>query len=658
MNPLINIFGEDKRWVVWRYETKDGRLTKIPYTFYGIRASSTDPSTWDTYDTVRAVSDKVGIVFKPDQLLLGIDIDHCLVDGIIVHEQKETIEKFIGDANTYVEISPSGTGLHLFLITAEPLVLISHKKAPYEIYSSGRYFTLTGKSYGKEKDVRKVTCDEAYKLLNIIGYPWAKTAGQSKKAQTQIGLSDSVVLEKMFASKNGSAIRSLYDGNKSKYHEDDSSADMALCSHLAFWTNRNAAQMDRIWTESPLGSRVKTQDRKDYRDRTIKKAIESCKETYTGENGPKDYQTVERGSLITIKASDVTPKKIQWLWPGKIAKGKLTLLVGNPGLGKSQTSIHIAAVTSTGDKWPLQSEDREPAKVLILSGEDDFEDTIVPRLIALDACLENISLIEFSQDIDSNGRMTRRSFNLKKDVDKLEVEFSRLNNVALLIVDPITAYMGDTDSHKNADVRAVLTQLSTIASKFKVAVLAVTHFNKSGTADAQMRVMGSLAFVAAARSAFLVMKDEKDENVRLFLPMKNNLAKDTGGLSYTIQPRLISVNGEDIETSMIIWGDKEILITANEAMKGIAKKINPQLKEAEEFLKDLLTANREGIDGKKIKKLANESGISNANLYRAAKNIGVEQSANGFGKPRLWQLLENVFTPKSTPPPVDPQAHT
>jgi RecA-family ATPase len=110
--------------------------------------------------------------------------------------------------------------------------------------------------------------------------------------------------------------------------------------------------------------------------------------------------------------------------------------------------------------------------------------------------------------------------NLTLDISRLEQEFSRLKDVALLIVDPITAYMGETDSHKNADVRAVLTHLSSIASKHKVAVLAVTHFNKSGGTDAQMKVMGSLAFVAAAK--------EGKKTQRTFIrPLKTQIMRFT-----------------------------------------------------------------------------------------------------------------------------------
>jgi len=284
-NPLEEAFGSEKRWVNWRYETVGGKKTKIPYAITGRKASSTDEKTWSTYEEAKAKSDQVGIVFTPDATLLGIDIDHCIENNKIVHEQKEKIERFLSEAASYVEVSPSQTGLHLFLRISESLVLESHKKSPFECYSSGRYFTVTLSPYGKEKKIRTVSAKLALELLGILGYPWKETVQKEEKViqssnRQLTSLDDSTVIEKMFSSKNGAEIKTLFNGDISKYNNDDSSADMALCSHLAFWCAKDAAQMERLWLQSTLGSRKKTRERKDYRDRTIKAAIDSCKEVY------------------------------------------------------------------------------------------------------------------------------------------------------------------------------------------------------------------------------------------------------------------------------------------------------------------------------------------------------------------------------------------
>lgn len=292
MNPLIRSFGKKSKWVTWRYATIQGKKTKIPYSLNGVKASSTDPSTWSTYNEIKNHSENIGIVFTADQLLLGIDIDHCIDKDThaIVHLQKELIANLFIEADTYTEISPSGEGLHLFLKLEEPLTLSGNKKAPFEMYTKGRYFTFTGNPYLEEKDVRTVPKEEALRILAVIGYPW-KEAPADIPFNSDHSFDNETILQKMFSSKNGAKVRALYDGDVSFYNGDESSADMALLIHLAFWTQKNAAQMASLWLSSPLGQRKKTQQRKDYRDRSIAAAIESCRETYK-EKESIDFLTV------------------------------------------------------------------------------------------------------------------------------------------------------------------------------------------------------------------------------------------------------------------------------------------------------------------------------------------------------------------------------
>jgi predicted transcriptional regulator len=274
-NMLIQAFGDQKRWLDWDMVNIGGKWTKKP------RGSSTDPTTWKTYQNL--LTGNKGIVFLPDQLLIGIDIDHCLVNGKISHPEAVTIEKLLNTADTYTEFSPSGEGLHLFLSVLEPLPLIANKKAPFEIYTSGRYFTVTSKPFGEPKKVRTITKEEAFSILGIIGYPWGKGETSKKIQDVENGrsFSDNKLLKKMFTAKNGVMVKDLYNGDISVYGNDDSSADMALCSHLAFWTGKDTAQIERLWLASPLGQREKTQQRQDYRTRTINNAVSECKETYT-----------------------------------------------------------------------------------------------------------------------------------------------------------------------------------------------------------------------------------------------------------------------------------------------------------------------------------------------------------------------------------------
>lgn len=280
---------KENRWVVWNFEkTKDGRTTKVPYTTQNKHASSTNPATWTDYDTASKAAqffDGIGIIFTPDEKLLGIDIDHVLDKTTHAFDTQEAaqIRAIIKKANTYTEYSPSGTGLHLYLRIAESLPLHANKHAPWEVYTSGRFFTVTENSYHKKpKAVRTVSIEEANSILAMMGYPWNKVVSVSAATiLASPSLSDEELLAKMFASKNGTSIRTLYDGDASAYQNDLSRADAALTSHIAFWSGRSPEQIDRLWLASPLGQRAKTQKRKDYRVATVTAAIANCTEVYT-----------------------------------------------------------------------------------------------------------------------------------------------------------------------------------------------------------------------------------------------------------------------------------------------------------------------------------------------------------------------------------------
>lgn len=326
-NILTQTFGEQRRWINWKTATVDGRPTKVPCTTDGTTAAITNTSVWRTYKEVIRASKKIGIIFTPDQTLLGIDIDHCLEGNAIVHEEKENIERIINDANTYTEISPSGTGLHLFLSLTAPLELVAKRHGNCEAYTSGRYFTVTNNPYGEVRAVRTVTPDEAVKLLSIIGYPWGKKEKQQKTVvsvtpiQATMPQNDEVILSKMFASKNGTAIKSLYDGDTSAHNNDDSIADAALCSHFAFWTGKDESQMERLWLTSPLGQREKTTNRKDYRDRTISFAVSNCNEVYKGDT--HGYETNED---VTVKCQAALNSVPQNTAPESILKAITPIL--------------------------------------------------------------------------------------------------------------------------------------------------------------------------------------------------------------------------------------------------------------------------------------------------------------------------------------------
>lgn len=314
-SPLIEKFGNNKRWVNWKLETtKDDKPTKVPYFTKTKRASTTDPTTWQTYESASTAADNgsndfsgIGIVLH-DAKLVCIDIDHVVAEGKVYHNQSETILKLLKAANTFTEISQSGTGLHLFFELTEEFKPLANKKAPYEVYADVRYIATTDNSYNKiPKDIRTVTPEEMNEILSIIGYPWGRDTSEKEEktntstATVSASLSDEDLIDHMFKSKNGSDVKKLYNGDITAYDDDDSKADMALLAHLAFWTRKEAAQMERIWKNSPLGAREKTQKRAEYRQRSVRNAIANCKTVYEQKQMGVHYSGGEEDFLIIVK---------------------------------------------------------------------------------------------------------------------------------------------------------------------------------------------------------------------------------------------------------------------------------------------------------------------------------------------------------------------
>jgi hypothetical protein len=196
--------------------------------------------------------------------------------------------------------------------------------------------------------------------------------------------------------------------------------------------------------------------------------------------------------LVVHRASEIAPVPVEWLWPERIAIGKTTLIGGDPGLGKSQLSMSIAATITRGGEWPCR-EGRAPTRsVVILCAEDGISDTIVPRLMAAEANREKVRIITSVTEENGSGR---RIFNLSKDLDILEDLIKEIGGVGLIVI-AVDAYIGaGVDSHKNAAVRAVLEPISELADRLKTAVIAVTHFSKHAAGKAMYRFIGSIAHV-------------------------------------------------------------------------------------------------------------------------------------------------------------------
>lgn len=350
---------------------------------------------------------------------------------------------------------------------------------------------------------------------------------------------------------------------------------------------------------------------------------------------PTAPNSANGSSLVYRCAADIVPEAIQWLWPGRIAVGKQTLIAGEPGLGKSQLAIAAVAVITTGGQWPCGEGVASTGKAIFLCAEDDAADTIVPRLMAVQA---NLKKIGFITAVKVGGAGGVRSFNLQADLALLESRIAELEDVRIVVIDPISSYMGKVDSHKNADVRSVLELVGEMAARLRVAVLGITHFSKGGDTKAINRFIGSIAFIAAARAAFAVVQDPDDESRRLFMPVKNNLAPLGNGLAFRLEQHLVA---DDILASCIAWDSNPVTGTADSILAASSNTGAERSTKAEaaDFLQDMLANGP--MPSKELEKQADAAGYSWATIKRAKKHARIEHYREGGTAAAghwLWRL--------------------
>lgn len=323
---------------------------------------------------------------------------------------------------------------------------------------------------------------------------------------------------------------------------------------------------------------------------------------------------------ILIDLDSIQPEPVEWLWFNRIPVGKLSLIVGDPGTGKSFLTIYMASHITTGEPWPDIGAPILKGSVIILTAEDGLADTVRKRADASGADVQKIRILE--------GVITKNEeqefFNLIDHLPALEQAVIKTDDVRLIIIDPITSYLGKIDSHKNSQVRGVLAPLSNLAEKHKIAIVAVSHLNKSTVLQAIYRTMGSLAFAAAARSVWAISNEEDDSGSirRLFMPLKTNLSVNPTSLAFKI-----------IDSKVIF--DKDPLdLDIEETLSGEGKKDKSALIDAKTWLKEAL---REGpIRSTEIFRMAKENEISTATLRRAQKELRIEAYKEGILEKGKW----------------------
>jgi putative DNA primase/helicase len=341
------------------------------------------------------------------------------------------------------------------------------------------------------------------------------------------------------------------------------------------------------------------------------------------------------------KLRDLKMEKINWLWDGWLARGEVCLIAGIPEAGKTTCSISIAAILSSGGRWPDETLSK-PGNVIVWTGEDTAKTVIGPRLVQMGADIDRVDIVTGQRDEDG----TMHPFNPSKDLPGLTLAAKELpGGCDLLIIDPIVAAIGGkVDNGNNAGHREKLQPLVDFAKELNCAVLGVTHFSKGSISkDPIDRVTGSLAFAAVARTIMVATKNKCGEPQRMFLQAKNNLSEAQSGFGYEIQGSPL-YDTPDIIASRVVWGERlegtarELLAQAEDDGQGNSggQRRQTSAQDAVAFLASALArGERPQAD---IAAEAEAVGISKDRLFHASKKLNVAKRKIGIEGGWSWKL--------------------
>ncbi|CAA2143717.1 AAA family ATPase [Hyphomicrobium sp. ghe19] len=343
-----------------------------------------------------------------------------------------------------------------------------------------------------------------------------------------------------------------------------------------------------------------------------------------------------KGKLKYRVLEDITPEKVDWLWEGILAKGSLSIIAGEPGVGKSTMALGIASIVSNGGKWPVTGDTAEQGNVVVLSSEDVSEYTVAPRLVACNAKKERCYVVE-DQD-----------FVLGRDTDtRLRKAIEEIGDVKLIIVDPITAHLGKSDNNNVTDIRHITSKLAALAQEFRLSVVIVMHLNKSDKNSPLDRLQGSGAWAAAARSAFLVSSDVNDKERLTITTLKNNVAPSSRSYSC----RIVGVTlPNDIKTSRVEWENFTSNVSAEQVL--YQRKEGGKLQLAIENTRELFESNSGTMAVRDFDKAMEQLSIRGGTLTRVRKALGlVSEQIDGVWHTMLPEKATagGVTNPSSQP---------
>lgn len=350
-------------------------------------------------------------------------------------------------------------------------------------------------------------------------------------------------------------------------------------------------------------------------------------------------QPIKRKPLRYKSGKDVKKEPVKWLFEDMIPIGEITVFAGEPGVSKSTLLMKLGALVSNGDvfKAGIFNFKVPKGKVVILSMEDAAESIVVPRFEASGGNLDNLIIIEGDTEKDHFGIEYEHIIRFDHDIGRLALTLDEIQDVKLIIVDPITSYIGDIDDNKNVEVRKMYSKLIVMARKHKCAIILNTHLAKGAVGKggkAAHKVLGSIAYTAAARAVYFVNFDDDTKTKRKVVPSKNNYGNDKDGFAYFIE----QVKDGDIKTTCINLSDEKVKESVDDLFSDDDTKFEKtELHRAKEFLLRILK-NGSMLRDDILKKSAQED-IAESTLKRAKSQLKINHDSSINNKSKtIWFL--------------------
>lgn len=642
-------------YLLWREETKPGasKPDKVPYCIDGFKRSGKEGSARDLArlasfaDTVAAYKsgkfDGVGRAMLPQWNLIALDLDRKPGKEDEWLSDAEIAELTAG---TYAELSPSGKGVRAFFWGQMPN--IKGGKRGVEVFCDGQFVTVTGNKLPDSPTAIAPLPDAIRAKLDTFRKDKAKPdagddVGKGPKPRMHLTL-DQVrgLLAKLPDEWFDDYIDRWLTVCMAMHHEGEGKTEWLALLHEVSRercpTKYDAALIDYKWTRfssnRPDAASMFGLAQVAIANGWVQPPLHDAAAAEFGPvppGGGDDAGSARAGGreLVIVGGDEIDPRGTNWLWPTRVPRKFITVCAGDSGSGKTTAIADAVGRITTGRPWPddRAGTQQPPALVLWLGVEDPLAEVTVPRLMAANADLSRVKFIQGTRRPGADGPDL---FSIQDDLDLLRGTLRRMraagNEVALIVVDPVTAYLHGkrkVNLHVPTEFRAVLQPFATLCDEEDVAVVCITHLTKDKSRGFLDSIMGSGALVQLSRAVwgFAHVPGEEEDSFAMFWGM-GNLGAAGIALRYRIERRYVisSATGEIIETSRVVWGEEDATLTKETVLGGSRGPDAYARNEVAAWLRARL-ADRDWHSAQVVNAAALAEGFSPSAITRATKEV-------------------------------------